>query len=193
MKNKKLRIWPYAIIIFVLAGVTGLMILNPLAWADDQVVSSVELIEEADQFNEQQVVYRGEIIGEVLDRGDHAWITVNDGHYSRRPLRRYQELKGGNEGMGIYCDLDQLESVTFLGSYTSVGDLLEIRGTFYKANPDHGGDLCIVADQVSLLREGHHVRIHRLRNELLVALVMAALLAVLVYLLYWKRQQRRVA
>ena len=191
MKSKKSRIWLYAIIFFVLAGVTGIVILNPLAWADDPVVGSAELIEEADRFNLRQVVYRGEIIGVVLDRGDNAWITVNDGPYGGKPLRRYQELKGGNEGMGIYCSRDQLESVNFLGSYNAVGDILEISATFYKANPDHGGDLCIVADQVSILREGHHIQTHRLRNELLVAIALGAVLAVLVVLLHRKRRQLR--
>ncbi|MBI5144664.1 MAG: hypothetical protein HZA27_00580, partial [Candidatus Omnitrophica bacterium] len=57
--------------------VTGYWLLVTLSFA--QPVSSSELINNAKQYDGQEVTYAGEVIGEVMCRGDFAWINLNDG------------------------------------------------------------------------------------------------------------------
>lgn len=159
------------------------------AFAGERTVSSVALIERADYYNGKEVVYEGEVIGEILDRGDHAWITVNDDHYGLRHSRKYQELKGGNTGLGIYCRRDQLDGVRYLGSYGALGDYLRIRGVFYKSSPEHGGDLCIVADTVDIVRRGHRVETHPFGMEPIVAGALGAVWVLLLGIMYSRRRR----
>jgi len=141
-------------------------------------VSSEELIENSDYYDRRTVVYRGEVVCDVLGRGEYSWITVNDDHYGHKPVREYEELKGGNTGMGVYCRSDMLEEVTWVGSYRTAGDLIKVTGVFYKASPRHGGDTMIEAEEISVIRKGWRVTARRgLAGEVaaLILLVIAAL------------------
>ena len=44
-----------------------------------QTPTSLELINNAKQYDGKTVNYKGEVIGEVMVRGDYAWLHVNDG------------------------------------------------------------------------------------------------------------------
>ena len=157
-------------------------------------ISSEELIENSDRYNERKVRYRGEVVGDILRRrGGYAWIAVNDDPYGRRPTRRYAELKGGNTGLGVFCREEQLEDVEHLGSYREVGDLVEVEGTFYKASPEHGGDLCIVADHVEVILKGHRVNDARYGWEPLLAVALGLASLLVAALLYWQARSRPAA
>lgn len=147
-------------------------------------VSSTDLIENPDRYNGETVVYVGEVVVEILDRGDYAWITVNDDHYARRHLHRYEELKGGNSGIGVYCGRDMLGDVTHVGTYKTAGDLVRVTGTFYRSNPEHGGDLMIEADSISVVRDGYDIDHSGPGAKLLWLAGMAAVSLVLGWLLY---------
>jgi len=179
-----------AVMLIIMAGAV-LALAGTGARADDAVrVSSEELIENSDYYNQRKVVYTGEVIGDVLDRGEYSWITVNDDDYGRKPVREYQELKGGNTGMGVYCRSDMLEEVTYLGSYRTAGDLIKVTGVFYKASPQHGGDTMIEAEEISVIHKGWRVKAKRgfaMEVVALILLVVAALALGAV----WLRKSRR--
>ncbi|MGD9014947.1 MAG: DNA-binding protein, partial [Candidatus Omnitrophota bacterium] len=63
---------------FVLLFVLGILNFNCYA----EPVSSTELIENAKSYDGQQVVYEGEVIGEVMHRRDGVWVNINDGDNS---------------------------------------------------------------------------------------------------------------
>lgn len=157
---------------------------------DDGTVSSYELIEHEDDYNGKQVVYRGEAIGDILRRDNSAWITVNDDEYADKPKRKYDELQGTNSGIGVYGPVDDLNEIRFLGSYDTQGDLVEVRGTFYKASAEHGGDTCIVADEVEVLRAGRHINDSRMRTEFIAACVMLIVCLALGALVFLRRKRR---
>ncbi|MBN1289971.1 MAG: hypothetical protein JXA49_10090 [Actinobacteria bacterium] len=148
-------------------------------------MSSTELLENAGDYNETRVVYRGEVVGQVLKRGDNAWITVNDDHYSTKHRREYQELKGGNSGINIYCKYEMAEAIQFVGSYETQGDNVRVEGIFYMSNPDHGGDLMIEAESLEIVRDGHKVKGESIVVELIAAFSMG-FIALLLGISWWK-------
>ena len=110
-----------------------------------QAVSSSELIEHARELDGREVTYQGEVIGEVMNRGDNSWVNLND----------------GENAIGIWLDNNLLGIISFCGSYQAIGDWLEVRGVFNRACKMHGADLDIHAINVKKTREGKAVR-HRL-------------------------------
>jgi hypothetical protein len=173
----------------IMAG--AVLALATVARADSgERVSSEELIEDSDYYDRRTVVYTGEVVGDVLERGEYCWITVNDDHYGHKPVREYQELKGGNTGMGVYCRSDMLEDVTFLGSYRTAGDLIKVTGVFYKASPRHGGDTMIEAEEISVIRKGWRVKARRGFAGEVVALILLVV-AALAMGAVWLRKSRK--
>lgn len=157
--------------------------------AQPGAVSSVELIENPERYNGRRVVYEGEAVGEILRRGDSAWLTLNDDEYGERPFRVHQELKGGNTGIGVYGPYDLAARVTRLGSYDSLGDKVRVEGTFHEASPDHGGDLMIEFDSLTVVRRGHPLGQNHVGRKLLALAALAAVSLLLGYLLYKSRRK----
>jgi len=126
--------------------------------------SSQELIAEAKLFDGAHVLYGGEIIGEVLRRGDHAWINVYD----------------GDNAIGVWVSSALLENVKHTGSYKYSGDRIRVHGIFHRACPEHGGALDIHAQDLLVVEPGQQV-IEELDSKKI--LVLAVLLGVLICLL----------
>jgi hypothetical protein len=160
----------------------------PASGAEGTRVSSAELIEHSERYDGKTVVYSGEIVGDILWRGEYAWITVNDDDYGERPRRRYQELRGGNNGIGIYCRSDMLDSVRFLGSYGTHGDRLQIEGVFRQASTQHGGDTMIEAARVTVVRSGYHIDDNHFGKEPFIILGLLPVSLILGYI--WWRKER---
>lgn len=107
-----------------------------------QSIPSSELISNAKQYDGRPVVYAGEVIGEVMARGGYAWINVND----------------GENAIGIWLPKGLAQEIDYAGSYKSIGDQVEINGIFYRACPQHGGDLDIHALSLRIIRPGRPVK-----------------------------------
>lgn len=103
-----------------------------------QSVCSTDLINKAKQYDGNQVTYRGEVIGEIMVRGNFAWINVND----------------GQSALGVWIDKDLLKSITHVGNYKTKGDRIEIIGMFNRSCREHGGDLDIHAASLQKIEEG---------------------------------------
>ena len=106
-----------------------------------QAISSVELIENAKIYDGKQVLYQGEAIGEIMPRGDYAWVNLFD----------------GLSAIGIWMHREQGKEVLYLGSYKSKGDIIEVTGIFHRACPEHGGDLDIHAQAIGKVSPGRMV------------------------------------
>ncbi|MBN2831641.1 MAG: DNA-binding protein [Candidatus Omnitrophica bacterium] len=101
-------------------------------------ISSTELIDNAKEYDGKKVVYRGEVIGEVMKRGDFAWVNIHDGEHA----------------IGIWAPFSLTKSIVYTGSYKAKGDVFEITGVFNRACPDHGGDLDIHAQVFKKIESG---------------------------------------
>jgi hypothetical protein len=117
-----------------------------------------ELIENMAKYDGRQVTVAGEVIGDVMIRGDYAWITVNDEPYSRRSVVEGGELTGvSNTGIGVWAPRGEVQGIENLGGYDEKGDQEEVVGVFNRACPEHGGDTDIHAESVSKVGDGYPI------------------------------------
>ncbi len=107
-------------------------------------VSSEELINNAKLYDGKEVVFQGEVIGDVMKRGNFSWININD----------------GQNAVGIFFENSIPYNITFTGDYDHRGDIVEVKGVFHRACIEHGGDLDIHAAKITKLKEGYAV-IHK--------------------------------
>lgn len=117
---------------------TLLLGLPACALASDQTVDSNTLIEDASVLDGQTVVYRGELIGDVLTRGNYEWLNVSD----------------GSNAIGIWTEKRLLNTALIPGRYGQKGDTLGITGVFHRSCREHGGDMDIHAMQIEILAHG---------------------------------------
>lgn len=144
-----------------------------------QPVSSSDLINNAKEHDRKEVVYQGEVIGDIMVRGNYAWINVND----------------GNNAVGIWTEKNLTKEISCTGSYKSRGDWIEIRGIFQRACSEHGGDLDIHAQSVRRINNGRYLteRINLEKRNLVLVLLGVLCLVLILRLLdrVYHRKQRR--
>ena len=107
-----------------------------------QTLSSSELINNAKQYDGKIVTYSGEVIGDVMLRGEFAWANIND----------------GQNALGIWMDALLAKEIKFTGNYKTRGDNFEITGVFHRACLEHGGDLDIHTQSLRKLSNGRMVK-----------------------------------
>jgi len=127
-----------------------------------QSLSSNELITHAKQYDGKLITYSGEVIGDIMRRGEFAWVNIND----------------GNNAIGVWMDAGLTKEINFTGTYKSQGDTLEISGIFHRACPEHGGDLDIHAQKTRKLARGKMIayKFDALKVELIFILLGALFL-----------------
>jgi len=111
-------------------SVVSVLFLLSIAYA--QPISSTDLINNAKEYDGKIVVYAGEVIGDIMVRGENAWINVND----------------NKSAIGIWAAKELTKTITNTGSYKSKGDRVEITGVFHRACLEHGGDLDMHAQTI---------------------------------------------
>ena len=125
----------------VIAALTLFLILAWPAFALGEEVGSNDLIERAQEYDGREVVYSGEVIGDILDAGDHVWLNVSD----------------GSNALGVWTDRDLAREIQVAGRYAQHGDTVQVTGIFLRACPEHGGDFDIHAKSVTLVQRGYPV------------------------------------
>lgn len=103
-----------------------------------QTPTSLELINNAKQYDNKTVHYRGEVIGELMVRGDNAWLHVNDNIIA----------------IGIWAPKTMIQDIRYAGDYHKKGDIVEVSGTFHRSCLEHGGDLDIHASEIKKITPG---------------------------------------
>ena len=106
-----------------------------------QGISSSELIKNAKEYDGKLITYTGEVIGDVMLRGEFAWVNIND----------------GENALGVWISASLAKEIKFTGNYKVRGDSLEIVGIFHRACLEHGGDLDIHAQTLRKLGNGRIV------------------------------------
>ena len=141
MKSAKIRVQErlFRTLTQIIILVTGYWLLVTSGYV--QSVSSIELINNAKLYDGKIVTYEGEVIGDMMVRGNYAWINVND----------------GQNAIGIWTDKNLAKDILYTGSYKSKGDWIEITGVFQRACLEHGGDLDIHAQAIRKVRQGRQI------------------------------------
>ena len=104
----------------------------------EEAVSSAELINNAKQYDGKEVMYKGEVIGDIMARKEFVWINVND----------------GVNAIGIWLKKDLAKDIFYTGGYKSRGDIVEVKGILHRACLEHGGDLDIHIEELSKIDSG---------------------------------------
>lgn len=146
-------------------------LLPAAALADEGVVNSTELIDHAADYDGKTVVYEGEAIGDILYRGEYAWIAVSD---------------GGNT-VGCYVAASDAKKIAYLGRYGVTGDTVRIVGVFHRVCAEHGGDMDLHADSFEIVRLGSSAE-QKCPKTLVVAACLLPLPAAALLVLAWKRK-----
>jgi len=106
-----------------------------------QTPTSLELINDAKQYDGQTITYMGEVIGDIMIRGEDAWLHVNDGIIA----------------IGIWAPKTIIQDIRYAGDYHKKGDIVEVSGTFHRSCLEHGGDLDIHASEIKKITAGSPV------------------------------------
>jgi hypothetical protein len=125
-----------AIILIFFCGAACFAYLPAVCFA--QQISSARLINNAREYDGKSVVYVGEAVGDVMVRGDFAWVNIND----------------GENAIGVWLDKESAGEIQFTGSYRAKGDQLEITGVFHRNCIQHGGDMDIHAQSIRKISPG---------------------------------------
>jgi hypothetical protein len=137
-----------------------------------QPIVSNTLIEQAKDYDGKTVIFQGEAIGEVMHRGNFAWVNIND----------------GANALGIWLVKELTKEINYLGSYKAKGDILEIEGVFHRACPEHGGDMDIHAQAVKKIQAGQAISEQLDTNKRNIALALAGVLCLIVILQILKKK-----
>jgi len=125
--------------LFLIISFFVLMLAPQVAFSKS--LSSNELITHAKEYDGKTITYSGEVIGDVMSRGEFAWVNIND----------------GDNAIGVWVSGILAKEINFTGTYKTRGDTLEITGVFHRACLEHGGDLDIHAQTLRKLASGRMV------------------------------------
>ena len=145
--------------------------------AGDATPSSSELVESPEEFDGDVISFTGEAIGEMMTRGDMAWLHLNDDAYRDRNVEEGAPLGGYNSGMAVWVPAELTETIATFGDHAHEGDIVRVTGTFNAACPEHGGDMDIHASSLEVVTPGHRVEdpVHPRKLVWAVALSILAL------------------
>lgn len=151
---KKIRIAFFIVVFLITYG-------NSFAFA--QVITSIDLINKAKSYDGKTVIYRGEVVGDIMLRKDYAWINAND----------------GKNAMGIWLKKELVKDFRFLGGYGYIGEVVEVEGEFHRACPEHGGDMDIHAQTLTVGQQGskiiHSIKIWKVKVAVSVLFILIIL------------------
>jgi len=136
----------------------------------------------------REVVYIGEVVGDVLRRRGGAWVRVNDDAYALEtgPLGPHRDTRGFNTGLAVWLPDGLHEQLGAPGRHGQRGDVVRIEGVLRRADPADGGGITVRAERLEVLAPSTPVSepLHR-------PLVLAAGVAVLLGLMSWVWDRRR--
>ncbi|MFP4148421.1 MAG: hypothetical protein ACLFUG_06095 [Nitriliruptoraceae bacterium] len=155
-------------------------------------VSSTQVYRCPDGFDGLEVSYVGEVVGEVLRRDGGAWVQLNDDPYALEtgPLVGHRERAGFNTGLSVWLEGDLADRIEQPGRAALRGDVVLVRGTVYRADPDDAGGTTLRASELETLAGPLQLDppLHTLQLGVAVGLSLLALLATL-----WALRRRRLA
>ncbi|MFQ5574531.1 MAG: hypothetical protein ACE5E0_02770 [Terriglobia bacterium] len=180
--NRKLRSSVRGLaILLICAWALGLLgWVNPVV-AGEHVVSSTSLVSDPERYDGRTVVFEGEVIGDVMVRGEAVWLTLNDDEYSRRGPSTDNDVAGYNTGLGVFIASDQFRQPRFTGDYRHRGDIVRVKGVFNRACEQHGGAMDLHGEESTVIRIGHRIE-HPVSSAKIGITVLLAIVSVGVFL-----------
>ncbi|MDD5129992.1 MAG: DNA-binding protein [Candidatus Omnitrophica bacterium] len=156
----------------LIAIILFLSLINFQAIVFAQSLSSRELISNAKQYDGKLITYSGEVVGEVMSRGEFSWVTIND----------------GENALGVWVKSVLAKEIKFAGNYKERGDNLEITGIFNRACANHGGDLDIHAQSLRKVSDGGVIQEKLNFDKVRLGLILSGALFLIWILILFKRK-----
>lgn len=100
------------------------------------------IINHAKDYDNKVVPYLAEAIGDVMLRGEFAWVNFSD----------------GKDAIGVWMPAVMAKEINFTGNYKTRGDRFVVTGVLHSACLEHGGDLDIHATSVLKVDQGGAVK-----------------------------------
>jgi hypothetical protein len=126
-------------IFFLSLTILAVMLAVP-AYADELSASTLsELVENGKALDGTEVSMTVEMIGDAMNRGDHAWVNGLD----------------STGAMGLWIPSDLASKIKMLGNGNNKGDTFSIRGVFHRACQEHGGDMDIHVNGMEMVAPGY--------------------------------------
>ncbi|MCX5698357.1 MAG: DNA-binding protein [Candidatus Omnitrophica bacterium] len=172
LKTEKLKNLRTGVLLFFSSLVLSFFSLLVLLFA--QSISSSELINHAQEYDGKLIAYSGEVIGDVMLRGEFAWVNIND----------------GQNALGAWMSAALAKEIKFTGNYKSRGDSLEIVGVFHRACLEHGGDLDIHAQSLRKIGNGRIVKEKLNFDKVSLSLILLGALFLIWILILFKYKQK---
>jgi hypothetical protein len=101
-------------------------------------VKAEDLLARPDRYAGQVVTMTEEVIGEVMYRGDWAWVNIG----------------GKGWAIGVWVHRTLADKIQTGGSYSHRGDTVLVTGEFRLACPEHGGDTDLHAFELDVVMPG---------------------------------------
>lgn len=163
----------------LIAVLLSASILSISVYAEDSstyVIAEInELIEKAEEHDGLEITIMGEAIGERLDRGVYSWININD----------------GTNAIGIWMKRSDAETISYYGNYGIKGDIIKIKGVFYRACEEHGGEADLHNISLEITEKGKVLKESMSHEKIIWAALLSAA-SLLLIILYGLRIKRRV-
>lgn len=156
--------------------VAGFLLIAFPAHAETKPVPINTLVEQAKAYDGQTVTIAGEVIGDVMLRGEYGWINLTD----------------GTNDIGVWAPAEALRAIKYAGRYHQKGDQVTVTGQFRRADPEHGGDLLVRAGAMTVLAAGKPVA-HPVKSGRPLVAALSLVLAASLGLWRWRAHQRSVA
>lgn len=116
-------------------------------------VSSAQVYRCPAAYDGLTVTYVGEVVGELLPRDGGAWAQVNDDDYAlvTGPVIGHRERAGFNTGLAVWLDEPLADRIANPGRPALRGDVVLLRGTILRADPDDAGGITLRATELETL------------------------------------------
>ncbi|MDP2814785.1 MAG: hypothetical protein Q8S15_05605 [Erysipelotrichaceae bacterium] len=97
-----------------------------------------QIIANSHDFDQSVIMIEAEVILEVLERNENAWINVND----------------GTNAIGVFLPLSMTADLEVFGDYEHQGDTVRVVGVFSRNCVEHGGEIDIHASSLEVIKQG---------------------------------------
>ncbi|MGE5580035.1 MAG: DNA-binding protein [Bacillota bacterium] len=101
-----------------------------------------ELVNRAREMDGLVVRLVGEAVGDLMVRGDHAWVNI---------------LDASGTAIGVFLPKEEALKVKSLGKYRQKGDVVDLIGVFHNSCDVHDGEPDVHADSIAVVENGHSV------------------------------------
>lgn len=134
-------------------------------------ITIADLIENSKVYDQKQVQLEGEVIGDIMVRGEIAWVNIAD----------------DSGALGLVVPVHLIKQLT-PGRYSQRGSIVAVVGTFSRSCPKHGGDMDIHVTELRVIKEPVFDAIAIVWNRYR---IVATLLFIWLSLIIWPRVRKR--